>query len=272
MAAGMGVRFGGLKQLTPVGPDGEVFFDYSASDALAAGFDRVVFVVRSEIEDQMRAHVRESWPSSVPVEFVLQDKDPRNAGLERTKPLGTAHAVLATRPVVPGDFAVINADDLYGPHGYRLLAAHLTGSPPTEHSLVGFQLADTVPDTGEPVMRGISATDGSGLLVSITETEVRRGDPDVLVSMNMWGFHPSIFDHLETAVDEFVNSSAASSKAEVLLPTVIGGLVSRNEIAVRVLPGTDRWVGLTYSADLDTARRAVADLVSSGTEPAALWG
>jgi NDP-sugar pyrophosphorylase family protein len=272
MAAGMGVRFGGLKQLAPVGPAGEVFFDYSANDALAAGFERVVFVVRSEIEDPMRAHVRDRWPSRIPVEFVLQDRDPRNAGLDRTKPLGTAHAVLCTRPVVPDDFAVINADDLYGPHGYRLLAEHLRSSPPREHSLVGFQLIDTLPDTGDPVMRGLCETDANGYLVSITETEVRLGHPNALVSLNMWGFHPSIFDHLETAVDEFVTSPAASSKAEVLLPTVVGELVTRGDIAVKVLPGTDRWVGLTYSADLDTARGAIVELIEAGVEPASLWG
>jgi NDP-sugar pyrophosphorylase family protein len=272
MAAGLGVRFGGLKQLAPVGPAGEVFFDYSAHDALEAGFDRVVFVVRSEIEQQMRAHVQDRWPARVPVEFVLQDRDPRNDGLDRTKPLGTAHAVLCTRPFVPDEFAVINADDLYGPNGYGLLAEHLRSSPPSEHSLVGFRLADTVPDTDDPVMRGVCEIDDSGFLVSITETEVRRGHRNVLVSMNMWGFHSSIFDHLEAAVDEFVKSPAASSKAEVLLPTVVGELVRRGEIAVKVLPATDRWVGLTYSADLDAARLAIVELVDAGVEPASVWG
>jgi NDP-sugar pyrophosphorylase family protein len=272
MAAGMGVRFGGLKQLAPVGPKGEVFFDYSAHDARAAGFDEIVFIVRSEIEDQLRAHVRERWPASVRTEFVLQDKDPRNAGLERSKPLGTAHAVLCTRPVVSGDFAVINADDLYGPNGYRLLADQLRASPPTEHSLVGFRLAETVPETDDPVMRGICEMDESGYLESITETEVRRGDPNVLVSMNMWGFHPSIFDHLEAAVDRFVRSPEASGKAEVLLPTVVGSLVASGKVAVKVLPATDRWVGLTYSADLDAARLAITDLIKAGAEPATLWG
>jgi NDP-sugar pyrophosphorylase family protein len=271
MAAGMGVRFGGLKQLAPVGPNGEVFFDYSAHDAAAAGFNQFVFVVRSEIEAEMRAHVRDRWPASVPVEFVLQDQDPRNDGLERAKPLGTAHAVLCTRPAVDGDFAVINADDLYGPNGYRLLAAHLGRTAATEHALVGFQLADTVPDTDDPVMRGICETDGEGNLISITETEVRRGHPNVQVSLNMWGFHPSIFDHLETAVDEFVKSPAASSKAEVLLPTVVGDLLKDSEISVKVLPGTDRWVGLTYSADLDAAKRAIGELIETRVEPASLW-
>ncbi len=267
----MGVRFGGLKQLAPVGPNGEVFFDYSANDAAAAGFDRFVFVVRSEIHDEMRTHIQRSWPASVPVDFVLQDKDPRNAGLDRTKPLGTAHAVLCTRPAVDGDFAVINADDLYGPNGYRLLAGHLATTPDNEHALVGFHLAETVPDTDDPVMRGICETDSDGYLLSITETEVRRGHPNVLVSMNMWGFHSSIFGYLEDAVDAFVNSPAASSKAEVLLPTVVGELVTKQEISVKVLPATDRWVGLTYSADLDTARQAVGDLIAAGAEPASLW-
>ena len=267
----MGVRFGGLKQLAPVGPHGEVFFDYSAHDAASAGFDNFVFVVRSEIESEMRAHVRGRWPASVSVEFVLQDQDPRNDGLERTKPLGTAHAVLCTRPVVDGDFAVINADDLYGPNGYRLLATHLGCTPPSEHALVGFRLAETVPDTDDPVMRGICETDVDGHLLSITETEVRRGHSNVLVSMNMWGFHSSIFDHLEAAVDEFVKSPDASSKAEVLLPTVVGDLLKESEISVRVLPATDRWVGLTYSADLDTAKHAIGELIEAGSEPASLW-
>ncbi len=267
----MGVRFGGLKQLAPVGPNGEVFFDYSAHDAAAAGFDNFVFVVRSEIEREMRAHVEQRWPASTPVEFVLQDQDPRNAGLERSKPLGTAHAVLCTRPAVDGDFAVINADDLYGPNGYRLLAKHLAATPADEHALVGFHLAETVPDTDDPVMRGICETDGDGNLLSITETEVRRGHDNVLVSMNMWGFHSSIFDYLEDAVDAFVKSPDASSKAEVLLPTVVGALLAKREVSVKVLPATDRWVGLTYSADLETARRAVDELIAAGAEPASLW-
>jgi hypothetical protein len=301
MAAGLGSRFGGLKQLAPVGPHGEAILDYSACDAVAAGFDHVVLVVRSEIEPGVRRHIEGRWPPALRVDLVCQDTEPSAVGLARQKPLGTAHAVLSSRPVVNGPFAVVNADDLYGPGCYRLIVDYFSnpsgaptpdssgsvGAPAprpavgtgtgtgTEHALVGFRLADTVAPGSGPVMRGLCQQDDDGHLVTITETLINGSlagvSPDTLVSMNVWAFQPDIFDGLAEAVTAFLAAGQGAGDAEVLLPTVVGDLVARGRAVVRVLPATDRWVGLTYATDLSGARALVAELIQAGVEPLSVW-
>ncbi len=289
MAAGLGSRFGGLKQLAPVGPHGEAILDYSASDAVAAGFDHVVLVVRSEIEPEVRRHLDSRWPSVLRVDLVCQDQEASAVGLARRKPLGTAHAVLSCRPVVDGPFAVINADDLYGPGCYRLIVDHFHSPMGSDHALVGFRLSDTVTPGSGPVMRGLCQQDSDSHLVTITETLIAIGGtagavggvvggvgeapvaPDTLVSMNVWAFQPSIFDGLAEAVRGFLAAGQGAGDGEVLLPTVVGDLIAQGRAVVRVLPATDRWIGLTYSDDLSGARATVAELVDAGVEPRSVW-
>ena len=273
MAAGLGSRFGGLKQLAPVGPNGEAIIDYSASDAVTAGFDHMVLVVRSEILDDVRRHIESRWPSDLRVDLVCQDRERSAVGLSRQKPLGTAHAVLSAGGAVDGPFAVINADDLYGPGCYRLIIEHFRSPARTEHAMVGFRLADTVSTGSGPVMRGLCQQDDDGRLVSITETSVVAGTgaDDTLVSMSVWAFQPDIFEGLAEAVSSFLAAGGGAGDGEVFLPTVVGDLIAGGRAVVRVLPATDRWVGLTYSADLNGARAAVAELVRAGVEPASVW-
>jgi hypothetical protein len=283
MAAGLGSRFGGLKQLAPVGPHGEAILDYSANDAVAAGFDHVVLVVRSEIEPEVRGHIEGRWPPALRVDLVCQDLDASVAGLARQKPLGTAHAVLSSRPVVDGPFAVVNADDLYGPGCYRLIIGHFAAQSAVapgagvgaEHALVGFRLADTVAPGSGPVMRGLCQQDAGGHLVTITETLINESmagvSPDMLVSMNVWAFQPDIFDGLAGAVTAFLEAGQGAGDGEVLLPTVVGDLIAGGRAVVRVLPATDRWVGLTYATDLGGARALVAELIDAGVEPLSVW-
>jgi NDP-sugar pyrophosphorylase family protein len=275
MAAGLGSRFGGLKQLAPVGPQGEAILDYSAYDAVASGFDHVVLVVRSEIEPEVRRHIDGRWPPALRVDLVCQDKEPSVVGLARQKPLGTAHAVLSTRTVVDGPFAVVNADDLYGPGCYRLILDHFGSGEGGEHALVGFRLGDTVAAGSGPVMRGLCEQDDDGHLVTITETLISGSlacvSADMLVSMNVWAFQPDIFDGLAEAVTAFLAAGQGAGDAEVLLPTVVGDLIAHGRAVVRVLPATDRWVGLTYATDLGGARALVAELIDAGVEPLSVW-
>lgn len=296
MAAGMGRRFGGLKQLAAVGPSGQALMDYSLHDALAAGFDRVVLVVRSEVEAEMAAHLARFWPSSVPVVVVCQDRGPGMADADgptaellraRSKPPGTAHAILAARPHVAGPFAVVNADDLYGPEAFATLASHLKAPPPTRsHALVGFRLDHSIVGDG-PVKRGVCRTDSFGYLLAISERDVEVRDDgryrtswdsseevvdgSTLVSMNMWAFGPSLFEHLESGFERFVSSGLAATDAEFLLPDVVAGIVADDAGAVVVLPTDARCLGITNREDLDKVRGEIDALVADGRYPEPLW-
>jgi NDP-sugar pyrophosphorylase family protein len=272
LAAGLGTRFGGLKQLAPVGPNDEAIMDFSARDAATAGFGQAVVLVRSEIEDQIRDHIKERWPADLPVQYVLQDRDPLAIANPREKPLGTAHAVLAARNVLDGDFAVINADDHYGAQAYRLLCDFLTGSDRNAQSLVGFRVRNTLLSP-RPVTRALCRADADHRLVEIAEgtittaedqslswsdgtrTEALAGDE--LVSMNCWGFRPSILDVLDRAVNDFLDAGGATGTAEVLLPTVVGEIVD-DGATVTVLASDDQCLGVTHADDVDVLRRTLA--------------
>jgi hypothetical protein len=295
LAAGMGSRYGGLKQIDPVGPSGEAILDYSVFDALRAGFSRVVFVIRRDIEDAFRASVGARFERHVDVDYAFQQLDDLPAGFTvpegRTKPWGTAHAILAARHTVRTPFAVINADDFYGAEGYRLLAAHLACAPAgdrvPDHAMVGFVLRNTLSEFGS-VARGICTVSPEGLLESVTETTgiepdgtrakaVHNQGPaqqltgDEIVSMNMWGFQPHIFDDLITYFRAFLRAHAADLKAECYLPSAVTSAIDTGLAHVRVLRSSDAWFGVTYREDRPRVIQSLRELIAAGRYPEQLW-
>ena len=290
LAAGMGSRYGGLKQIDPVGPHGEAILDYSVYDAMRAGFGRVVFLIRRSIEDAFRASVGSRYQGSLPVEYAFQELEDLPPGFSlpegREKPWGTTHAVLCAAHSLPGPFAVINADDFYGAASYRVLARHLqSGSP--DFAMVGFVLRRTLSAFGS-VARGICQVDAAGLLQSVVEhTQItpegqaaRSIQPDgsalpltgdELVSMNMWGFTPAIFDPLARDFQQFLQLSGSELKSECYLPNSVNTLVASGSARVRMLSSPDAWFGVTYREDRESVVARIAALVQAGDYPAQLW-
>lgn len=281
LAAGMGSRFGGLKQVQPVGPAGELIIEYSAYDALRAGFGRLVLVIRKDIEADFRDTIGRRLESRMDVEYVYQE-----LGTGRSKPWGTGHAVLAAKPAVRGPFAVINADDFYGAAGYQTLAKHFATS--IDYAMVGYPLKQTLSEFGS-VSRGLCAVDHAGLLESITEitkiektaTGARYHDGagtlrtltgSELVSVNFWGFTPAVFPQLEKLFADFQGRNAADPKAEFYLPTALSTLNARGAAKVALLKSTDAWFGITYREDLPSTQAAIRALIAAGRYPSPLWG
>lgn len=288
LAAGMGSRYGGLKQLDPVGPGGATLMDYSVFDARRAGFRRVVFVIRPDMEEAFRPFVSARYESAIEVMTAHQRREDIPTGVsdppERTKPWGTGQAVLAAEPHVNGPFAVINADDFYGRAAYDALAGFFRGSADDTAALVGYRLADTLSESGG-VNRGVCKVSADGWLSGIEEMyEIRRG-PDgaisgrgslpltdrTLVSMNFWGFTPAVFGLLRRGFVEFFRT-ADLLKAEYLLPTEIGRAIQGGSARVRVLDAGSRWFGMTYPADRPAVTAAIGRLVSEGVYPERLDG
>lgn len=290
LAAGMGSRFGGLKQVLPVGPAGELIIEYSVFDALRAGFGRLVLVVRSDIEAEFRATIGRRLESRLEVSYVHQEIDALPSGRQappgRTKPWGTGQAVLMARAAVRGPFAVINADDFYGAAAYGVLARHFAAS--TDYAMVGYPLRQTLSEFGA-VSRGLCATDAAGRLERITEITKIEATPggarcpdgrgghhaltgDEIVSMNFWGFTPQVFPQLERLFGDFLSAHGADPQAEFYLPTAISALYERREASVALLRSGDPWFGLTYREDVDGTRRALAQLTAEGKYPSPLWG
>lgn len=270
MAAGLGSRFGGTKQLAVIGADGEAFLDFAINDALAAGMDRVVLIVRSDIEDDVRRHVEAQHPD-LNVAYVLQDRH----GPSRTKPWGTAHAVLTAAPEVPGPFCVLNADDYYGASTYVALADAAAELGDDRVLLAGFRLDQTLPEIGE-VSRGICQVEGNAL-VSLVETHgigrrddgsITSTDPegvladDAVASMNCWVFPNNLFAHLEAGFETFLAEHGDEEKTEFLLPTVVNELKAAGVYRVEVVPTAEPWVGVTNPDDLEIARRRIHDVRS----------
>jgi hypothetical protein len=269
LAAGHGRRFGGLKQLAAVGPGGEALMDYTAIDAVEAGFAGVVLIVREEVRDELLAHIGKHWPAELEVRPVIQG------------PIaGTAQAVASARDAVTGAFGVANADDLYGKAAITLLAEETSQLGARTHSIIGYRLADSVL-TDAPVTRGVCETSPSGELVRLVEQQVeRQGDGFLgrplgtppggavhqlsgaeVVSMNLWGFDPSIFDDLERALSTFDPETAPHQPGkppEMLLPSVVGDLVAAGSVRVRVAPAEGRCIGITHPDDLPLVRELVA--------------
>lgn len=290
MAAGMGSRYGGLKQIDPVGPSGETLMDYSIFDALRAGFAKVVFVIRKDIEQAFKETIGAKFEKRVPVQYVFQELSGIPPGFKvpegRTKPWGTTQAVLVAEGVVNEPFAVINADDFYGAEGYRVLAEHLeSGSP--DYAMVGFVLRNTLSDFGS-VARGVSRADSGNYLETVAElTSVERDgngakntDPagnvtsltgDELVSMNMWGFNPQIFPQLRERFRAFLEHSGNELKSEHYVPAAVNELVSSGKARVKVLRTNDAWFGVTYREDRPRVVDSIAALVQKGKYPDRLW-
>lgn len=292
LAAGMGSRYGGIKQLEAVGPCGETLMDYSVFDALRAGFDRVVFIIRRDIEEAFREKVGRRYESRVSVDYAFQELADLPEGFRvpegRTKPWGTGHAVLAAASRVREPFAVINADDFYGASAFASLATFLRGvNSDLACALVGYTLRGTLSEHGT-VSRGLCSVDAQGLLESIVElTKVERHGRGAryphrdgrivdltgneIVSMNLWGFMPRMFDLIRERFINFLSRSAGSLSAEFYIPSAVNELMDAGRVRVRVLAGGDQWCGVTYREDLAAAQAALAALVNQGAYPATLW-
>ena len=290
LAAGMGSRYGGLKQIDPVGPGGETIIDYSVFDALRAGFGKLVFVIRRDIEQAFRETIGARFEKRLPVEYVFQDLDKLPEGFSlspgRTKPWGTGHAILMAEDVIQEPFAAINADDFYGAHSFRVLAEHLV-SGADEYAMVGFVLRNTLSEFGT-VARGVCNTLPSGYLKTVIEltkiepvgTGARYTDAadqlhpltgDEMVSLNMWGFTPKLFGQLRGEFVAFLKANSQSEKAECYIPTVVNSLVSAGSAKCRVLRTTDSWFGVTYREDRPRVVESVRALLAQSAYPKKLW-
>ncbi len=296
MAAGIGSRYGGLKQIDPVGPNGEIVVDYSVYDALRAGFDKVVFVIRREIESAFRERIGRTIESRVETAYVLQELDRLPPGFTlpagRTKPWGTGHAILCARDSVDTPFAAINADDFYGRTAFTALSGHLRTARDFggvyDYAMVGYVLENTLSEHGH-VARGVCASGPDRCLIDIRERERVRRFPDgvkyaanggdwigipagSVVSMNVWGFTTGLFGELESRFPAFLRASAANIlKAEFLIPEVVGSLVREGKARVRILPTGERWFGVTYPEDRPRVQAAIREIVARGIYPENLW-
>lgn len=298
MAAGMGSRYGGLKQLDPIDDNGHVILDYSVYDAHRAGFDTVIFVIKPEIEDIFREKIGNRIAKVMDVEYVFQRVNDLPEGYTvpqgRTKPWGTAQAVLAARDVVKGPFAVINADDYYGPEGFEEIYNYLLHHPDSpnlyEYAMVGYLLKNTVTENGS-VARGVCTETASGHLHSVVErTRIIKGEKtpmyteddgetwhelceDDIVSMNLWGFQRSYLDEAWAGFPAFLDQALAENpmKGEYYLPAVVSNLLSQHKARVKVLRSSDRWYGVTYKEDKPSVMAALRDLREKGLYPEQLW-
>lgn len=292
LAAGMGSRYGGLKQIEAVGPSGEIVIDYSLFDAIAAGFGRAVFVIRRDIEDAFRSIVEPHFVGRLPIEYVFQSLEDLPAGFprigNRAKPWGTAHAVYACRHAVREPFAVINADDFYGRESFQLLAGRLRQFHRSEnrYCLVAFVLRNTLSEFG-PVSRGVCSAGGDDLLAGIAEHyQVRKsadavtclfgGHPKSLsgeefVSMNLWGFTPTFFEHLEREFKAFLPAGLQDPKSEFQLPAVVDMLIRSGIAKVDMLTTREKWMGVTYPDDRPAVASGIRALVRSGVYGEKLW-
>ena len=287
LAAGMGSRFGGLKQVEPVGPNGELIIEYSLHDAHRAGLSRAVFVIRRDIEQEFRAAVGRRLESRMDVAYVYQEladlPAPHTPPPGRTKPWGTAHAVLAAAGAVRRPFAVINADDFYGASAYRVLADYFRTTPNPAYALVGYKLRQTLSEHGG-VNRGLCSADGAGRLMSIVETlkiertpeGARHPGPggqwvgligDEIVSMTFFGFTPAFFEQVRGIFADFLRKHGRDEKAECLLPTAANELIQSGRAEMRLLQTADSWFGVTYRGDLPATRAAIRQLIDRGAYP-----
>jgi hypothetical protein len=294
MAAGVGSRFGGLKQLEPVGPSGEKVMDYALFDARRAGIERVVFVIRKDFETAFHEQVGSRYARWMEVAYAFQelgalpDGFPLPAG--RSKPWGTAHAILAARNQVKAPFLAINADDFYGRRAFASLVSFLkvpVEGPVDAYAMVAFRMANTLSDHGA-VARGLCAVDPGGMLKGVEEhtrlekdgTGGREPMPDGSfrhftgqepVSMNFWGFRPTLFDHLQERFQRFLAARGQDPKAEFFIPEVVDELIREGRATVRVLDTPDRWFGVTYREDMAAVVQRIRQLVAAGEYPPSLW-
>lgn len=292
LAAGMGSRYGGLKQMDPVGPGGEAIIDYSIYDAIKAGFDKVVFVIRKDFEEAFRAKFDKKLEGKIEVAYAFQSANAPIEGIDkipnRVKPWGTGHAVLVANEVIDEPFAVINADDYYGLAGFQIMANFLKNDCSSSTcSMVGYELDNTLSDNGT-VSRGICDMDENHNLTGAREhTKIRwEGDniaalnekdepvmlsDKALVSMNFWGLHHSIFGELKTMFKTFVEENAEKPKAEFYIPYAINDLIHAGKIDAKVLANDGKWHGVTYREDAPKVQAAFTEMTNSGEYPTPLW-
>jgi UTP-glucose-1-phosphate uridylyltransferase len=295
LAAGIGSRYGGLKQLDRIGPSGETIVDYSIYDAVRSGFGKVVFVIKESIEKEFKEAFIDRLKGHVDTDYVLQEiwKVPEGTAVsgERQKPWGTGHAVLMAKEVIQTPFAVINSDDFYGRGAYRALSGFYEGWNPekeAEYCMAGYHVSNTLSEFGA-VSRGVCQTDEHGFLVDVVErTHIERttdgiaflndrGDAELLsdhtiVSMNFWGFTPSFFAHLDRGFREFIATNGMNPKAEYYIPTEVNHLVKTGVAKVRVMECREKWFGMTYREDRDMVVNSIRSLIKNGTYPENLWG
>lgn len=289
LAAGMGSRYGGLKQIDPVGPGGETIIDYSVFDAMRAGFGKLVFVIRQDIESAFRDAIGARFEKRLPVEYVFQELDNLPPGFSvppnRKKPWGTGQAILCAAKAIQEPFAAINGDDFYGANSFRVLAAHLS-SGSSDYAMVGFVLRNTLSEFGT-VARGVCQAGPDGYLQSVTEiTKIERaGDGakytdstgvaqhlsgDEPVSMNMWGFTPTLFSHLQRQFIAFLERNGNDEKAEFYIPFAVNDLIRSQQERCKVLRTPDSWLGVTYREDRPRVAEGIRALVARGDYPSGL--
>ena len=290
LAAGMGSRYGGLKQIDPVGPAGETIIDYSIFDAMRAGFGKLVFVIRKDIEQPFREIIGTRFEKRIAVEYAYQELDKLPAGhalpAGRTKPWGTTHAILMAENLIKEPFAAINADDFYGQQAYKVLAQHLTSGTP-DYAMVGFILKNTLSDHGS-VARGVSRVDGNNYLTNIVElTKIERDGSgakdtgpdgkitkltgDEAVSMNFWGFTPALFPQIKVEFEKFLKKAGGEQKSECYIPATVGELVTSGQARCKVLRSSDSWFGVTYREDRQQVVESIRQLIAQGKYPEKLW-
>lgn len=293
LAAGMGSRYGGLKQLDGLGPGGETIMDYSIYDAVNAGFGKLVFVIRKSFEEDFREKIVKKYEKSIPVELVFQELDMLPEGFsphpERVKPWGTNHALMMGKEVIHEPFAVINADDFYGRESFKVLADFLSTLDKSENNycMVGYRVGNTLSESGT-VARGVCETDADGNLTGVVErTEVKRVEGKVSykgesnqwvaiddnspVSMNMWGFTPDYFNYSDDYFVKFLKENADNNKAEFFIPLLVNQLTVSGTVAVKVLDTPSKWFGVTYAEDRPEVVAKLKSLTDSGVYPTPLW-
>lgn len=293
LAAGMGSRYGGLKQLDGLGPNGETIMDYSIFDAIRGGFGKVVFVIRRDFEQDFREKILPKYEHKIDVELVFQSLDALPEGFtcpaDRVKPWGTNHAVLMGKDVIKEPFAVINADDFYGRDSFAVLGKALTelAGKKNDYCMVGFRVGNTLSESGT-VARGICSTNEEGYLTSVVErTQIQRVngtvcykdendqwvgvDDNTPVSMNMWGFTPDYFEYSEEQFKTFLTENSGNIKAEYFIPLVVNNLINSGTARVKVLDTTSKWFGVTYAADRQGVVDKIRELVAAGEYPEKLF-
>lgn len=293
LAAGIGSRYGGLKQLDPLGPSGETIIDYSIYDAIKAGFGKVIFVIKKAIEQDFCEVILRKLEGKVEMDYIFQEIDRVPGGIswnkERTKPWGTGHAVLAAAGKIHGPFAVINSDDFYGRSAYEAMSGFYAEWRPyreNEYCMIGYRIGQTLSEYGT-VSRGLCRSDINSFLVEVTErTSIKRTvsritytDEDrevtipenTIVSMNFWGFTPSFFRYLETGFNEFIRQNAQDPKAEFYIPAVVNELIRSRRASVRIIESRDQWFGITYREDREQVIAILNELIRQGIYPEKLW-
>jgi UTP-glucose-1-phosphate uridylyltransferase len=292
LAAGMGSRYGGLKQIEPVGPNGETILEYSVYDAIRAGFGKVVFVIRESFANDFKTRFESKLTDKIEIEYVYQELDKLPQGFSlpegREKPWGTGHAILMAKDLIYEPFAAINADDFYGAEAYKVIANFLTKSVREDkYSMIGYQLNKTLSDFGS-VSRGICKTNEDNFLTKITEThKIRQEDKTILceserntkieisgketVSMNFWGFHPSVFQNIENQFIEFLRTNIQIPKSEFYIPFVVFEMIKSGKAKVEVLKADSPWFGVTYQEDKPFVIEQIQKLTDQGVYPDKLW-